>query len=218
MTCDAFDAVSAELAAGTLTGPERAAALAHVAGCARCGREVADLAAAADAVLLAVPPAEPPAGFETRVVDAIAGASPARRRSRSRARVVAAAVAAVAVAAAVSITAAGVVARRHSPATPSVRAAAMLAGDGRRVGYAYATPGHPDRLVVQIRGLTEPDSDYEVVVVSTTGAVTTLGRVQVRGGAALADLASPAPLVSVAKVRLVDTTGDYECEGTFASV
>jgi hypothetical protein len=58
-----------ELALGIADGDERAAVLAHLGRCPACRHELDALAATADAVLLAGPVIEPPAGFETAVLD-----------------------------------------------------------------------------------------------------------------------------------------------------
>ncbi|HUZ21632.1 MAG TPA: zf-HC2 domain-containing protein [Acidimicrobiales bacterium] len=72
--CGRFADDLAELALGTLTGRERAELLGHLEGCPRCTEEVEGLSAAADSLLLAVPEAEPPVGFEVRVLDRLAAA------------------------------------------------------------------------------------------------------------------------------------------------
>jgi hypothetical protein len=53
-----------------------------MAECARCRAVVADLASAADSVLLLAPTIEPPPGFESRVLARAAASpvAPARRR------------------------------------------------------------------------------------------------------------------------------------------
>lgn len=58
-----------ELALGVLTGRDRARVLSHVASCPRCAQELEDLARAADAVVEATPEAEPPVGFEVRLLE-----------------------------------------------------------------------------------------------------------------------------------------------------
>ncbi len=78
--CREADEVLVELALGQVGGEPRAQALAHVDGCARCTAELGSLAAVADELLALVPPAEPPAGFESRVlarVGAVGEAAPA---------------------------------------------------------------------------------------------------------------------------------------------
>ena len=69
---DSFAAHLAELALGTLSGRERAAMLEHVELCSRCQAELRDLARVADLSLEAAPRAEPPAGFDERVLARLA--------------------------------------------------------------------------------------------------------------------------------------------------
>lgn len=72
LTCDSFDHISAELALGLADAHERAGALAHLERCALCRAEIRQLSDVADALAAMAPPAEPPAGFESRVLDALA--------------------------------------------------------------------------------------------------------------------------------------------------
>jgi hypothetical protein len=68
MSCAQLHEVAAELALGVLTGRERAAALAHLDYCEDCREEVQQLMETSGQLLGLLPPAEPPAGFETRVL------------------------------------------------------------------------------------------------------------------------------------------------------
>jgi len=77
MTCAELADVATELALGVLTGRERAAALAHLDTCDGCREEVRQLMATSDQLLALLPPAEPPAGFETRVLDRLGLSGPA---------------------------------------------------------------------------------------------------------------------------------------------
>ena len=79
MTCAELADVAAELALGVLTGRERAAAVAHLDTCEDCREEVRLLMGAGEQLLELLPPAEPPAGFETRVLDRLGLAAPAPR-------------------------------------------------------------------------------------------------------------------------------------------
>jgi anti-sigma factor RsiW len=87
MTCAELADVAAELALGVLTGRERAAALAHLDTCDACREEVRQLMATGEQLLELLPPAEPPAGFETRVLDRLGlpvpagGSAPAKGRA-----------------------------------------------------------------------------------------------------------------------------------------
>ena len=76
MSCDEFAEVAAELALGVLTGRERARALAHLDGCESCREQVRELTMAQDELLALLPSQEPPAGFESRVLDRLGLAAP----------------------------------------------------------------------------------------------------------------------------------------------
>ena len=69
MTCAELADVAAELALGVLTGRERAMAVAHLDTCNTCREDVRQLMATGEQLLELLPPAEPPAGFETRVLE-----------------------------------------------------------------------------------------------------------------------------------------------------
>lgn len=79
MSCDEFAEVAAELALGVLTGRERARALAHLDGCESCREQVRELTMAGDELLALLPAAEPPAGFESRVLDRLGLATPGQQ-------------------------------------------------------------------------------------------------------------------------------------------
>lgn len=68
-----------ELACGLLAGAARTEALAHLRRCGSCQDAVSGLALTADRLVDLVPERHPPAGFEHRVLTAIASASKARR-------------------------------------------------------------------------------------------------------------------------------------------
>src|SRR4051794_24705008 len=103
MSCERTRALSAELALGIADGADRAEALRHLAECADCRRELDQLTAVADELLLLAPAVEPPAGFESRVLAAMhPPPTAAAPRRVQRLRRVLAPVAAAAVAAAVA--------------------------------------------------------------------------------------------------------------------
>lgn len=62
-----------ELAAGVLDGRERAELLDHVDACAGCSLELEELTLVADRLVDLAPEADPPLGFETRVVEHMQG-------------------------------------------------------------------------------------------------------------------------------------------------
>ena len=67
--CAAVSEALVDLALGVLAGEERTAAVAHLEGCPRCSRWVAELSAASNELLHLAPAAEPPIGFEARVFE-----------------------------------------------------------------------------------------------------------------------------------------------------
>jgi hypothetical protein len=69
MSCAGLAEVATELALGVLTGRERAQAVAHLDRCDACREDVRQLMATSEALLTLLPSREPPAGFETRVLD-----------------------------------------------------------------------------------------------------------------------------------------------------
>jgi hypothetical protein len=82
MTCAELADVAAELALGVLTGRERAAAIAHLDKCDECREYVRQLMATGEQLLELLPTAEPPAGFETRVLERIGLLAPAREETQ----------------------------------------------------------------------------------------------------------------------------------------
>jgi hypothetical protein len=71
MNCEELHELAPEIALGTVDGEERAEALRHLATCAECRRLVDQLAEVADELLMRAPVQEPPAGFESRVIETL---------------------------------------------------------------------------------------------------------------------------------------------------
>src|SRR5215469_4018705 len=86
MSCAEFYDSAAELALGVLTGRERAEALAHLDRCEACREHVRQLTVTGEQMLSLLPTAEPPAGFETRVMDRLGLTTPAPQPVRHRRR------------------------------------------------------------------------------------------------------------------------------------
>jgi hypothetical protein len=105
MNCEELRDLAPEIALGTIDGGERAEALRHLATCAECRRLVDQLSEVADELMIVAPVEDPPAGFESRVIEALGLQRPRRRRPGRRLlvrlgpAVVAAAVSAIALAA-----------------------------------------------------------------------------------------------------------------------
>ncbi len=98
MTCLAVRELLAEHALGVLDGHNASAVERHLAWCAACRREEADLRGAASTVGFALPAAEPDPELETRVVAALREVSTPRARPSARGRLAVASVVAAMVA------------------------------------------------------------------------------------------------------------------------
>jgi hypothetical protein len=83
MTCAELADVAAELALGVLTGRERAMAVAHLSDCDGCREDVRQLMATGEQLLQLLPPAEPPAGFETRVLERLGLPAPTEEKTEA---------------------------------------------------------------------------------------------------------------------------------------
>jgi hypothetical protein len=84
MRCEELRELAPEIALGIADGRERAEALRHVSSCRDCRRLVEELSQVADEVLVLAPAEEPPAGFESRVVEAMGLQAASSRRRRPR--------------------------------------------------------------------------------------------------------------------------------------
>ena len=84
MSCEQIRDLAPEIALGIADGEERAEALRHLSTCGECRRVVEQLSQIADELLVLAPVQEPPAGFESRVVEAMGlqGDAPRRRSAR----------------------------------------------------------------------------------------------------------------------------------------
>jgi hypothetical protein len=71
LTCRQCREIAAELALNVLPGRERVGVLAHLDRCAGCRDMVSALTATADRLVELLPGAEPPVGFEQRVMAAL---------------------------------------------------------------------------------------------------------------------------------------------------
>ncbi len=83
MTCAELADVAAELALGVLTGRERAVAIAHLDTCDACREDVRQMMGTAERLRGLLPQAEPPAGFETRVLQRLGLPAPADRNDQN---------------------------------------------------------------------------------------------------------------------------------------
>jgi hypothetical protein len=195
MTCADVAELFDELALDALPGDLRARALGHLAGCTSCRTAVEELSATADALLLAAPAVEPPAGFDLRVQRGIHRRQ-AHRHLRRRPRTT---VAALAAAAAVVVALAGggsliAGSRAQQPGLQAdsvlagkdhdLRTAKLLAADGRQLGDVSVYAGSPAWFFMRVDGVdrTAPTETYRCVLDVVGGPSVALGNLSVSHG------------------------------------
>ncbi|MEA2685243.1 MAG: hypothetical protein QOE93_438 [Actinomycetota bacterium] len=185
VVCRESDEWGAELALGLLSGPERAAALSHLARCPRCRESVDELAQVGDRLLLLAPEAEPPAGFESRVLAAVASADtrpplPAHRGRGPRFGLVAALVAAAALAGGLVATTLGT-----PPAVDEagvIRTGLAVSQSGRVSCRVVVTGDRPATVLVSLDGYPGADADVRVEMETVGGAPVALAPLHVAAG------------------------------------
>jgi hypothetical protein len=214
-SCAQLRDVAPELALGILGGAERAEAIIHVNGCARCQALVNELAEAADALPLLAPELEPPVGFEQRVLS-----SGRARRRRSVRRLVSAVAVAAAAAAILSITVVRVVESGNDGARPSATgpstpakpmAVKMVSASNLPAGWAYVTNKHSVAIALDY-GLKS--GSYKVAVQPPAGSTVTIGTMTVDNHHGSWTGTSQVALRVGSTISLVDADGTPSCHGT----
>jgi hypothetical protein len=193
MSCAEFYDSAAELALGVLTGRERAESLAHLDHCEACREHVRQLTMTGEQMLGLLPTAEPPAGFETRVMDRLGLTAPApqplhRRRRRpawghefSPRRVLAAAAVVVALLGA-ALGGWGLHAATAPTASASLTSATLVAArDHDHVGQVFVFNGQPRWMYMSV----DLESGNDTVIcqlVGKDGHITTVGSFRLADG------------------------------------
>jgi hypothetical protein len=209
MRCEGVSELAPELALGIAAGEERARALDHVAGCAACRQEVGELSEVADELLMLAPVQEPPAGFESRVLDRI-GARP-RRRARRLALRLAAPVAAALATAAVLFAAFDDdrdLANRYRDTLAEAdgryfQAGRLEAPGGVDAGVVFGYQGRPSWVMVVVDP-RHRDARYAGELVTRSGRRIALPGFRLDPATGSWGRAIPMQLYDVAAVRLVD--------------
>jgi hypothetical protein len=227
MSCAEFSDSAAELALGVLTGRERAEALAHLDHCEACREHVRQLTMTGEQMLGLLPTAEPPAGFETRVMDRLGLTVPApqplrRRRPRpvwghAPRRVLAAA--AVVVAVLVAALGGWGLHAATTPAASSALSSATLvaASDHGNVGQVFVFNGDKPWMYMSV----DVESGNETVIcqlVSADGHVTTVGSFRLADGYGAWGSPAWTGHGAPAGARLVTSNGTVLATGTFSAV
>jgi hypothetical protein len=226
MSCAEFHDSAAELALGVLTGRERAEALAHLDHCEACREHVRQLTMTGEQMLGLLPTAEPPAGFETRVMDrlglTVPAPQPLRHRRRrptwghgfSPRRVLAAAAVVVGLLGA-AVGGWGLHALTAPTASATLTSATLVAArDHDQVGQVFVFNGQPRWMYMSV-DLEAGDDTVICQLVGADGHITTVGSFRLADG--YGSWGSPAWTGDGAPVgaRLVTANGTVLASGTF---
>lgn len=152
LDCTQVHDAAAEYALGILPAHERSGVARHLLGCEACRTEVQELTEVGLDLLGLVPDAEPPLGFERRVLARVQ-----RPRRRAVKTWVASGVAAAAAAAAVLVSV------LHGSSPHADHLLAKLVSDGRPIGSVYSE-GHPVWLEMKVNdpGMSGPVTCYVI--------------------------------------------------------
>lgn len=227
MGCDQVRELAPELALGIVEGQERDAALRHLSGCAQCRQVLSELSAVGDQVLLRAAEQEPPVGFESRVLAAVA--EPPRRgrlQSLPRRRRWLAVAAAVVLAASLgggSVFVATASDRRLADSYQAVLsqgqgaffAAAPLQGAQGRVGTVFGYQGQPSWVMVALQPSVRESGRFQVQVVTRGGRYLPLGDAVLGGARGAWGGQLPVDLSAVHELRFVGSDGRTAFAATF---
>jgi anti-sigma-K factor RskA len=238
MGCAEFADAAAELALGVLTGRERAQALAHLDQCEACRENVRQLTVTGEELVGLLPAIEPPAGFETRVMERLGlgipapAPVPARRVSLARRfglkladwtgrgggvsyprRMLAAAAAAAAVIVA-GLGGWGLHAATSSPAASPLSSAAFLTASHQTAGKVYFYDGDHRWLYMSV-DIGSGNGTVICQVEGPDGHLTTVGSFRLAGGYGYWGSPDPVADGPLTGARLVTNTGTVLATATF---
>jgi hypothetical protein len=208
-TCLEIRELLPEVAAGVADGNARALALAHSVRCADCRRELDEITAVMDALVLLAPEREPLAGFESAVLTALAPAPLQRRPGRAVALAVAAAILVAAVSGGLVWRQTGddrQLARQYRDTLAVAGGRYLTAADvktvgGHPAGHVFAYQGEPSWVFVSIDAA--PSSGrYWVQLITTDQRTINIGYCNVTAGKGSWGATVPVAIHDIGRIQL----------------
>ena len=202
----------AELALGVSAGEERGSALAHLAACHACRRDLEAMSEIGDDLLLLAPPSEPPSGFEGRVIERLEVAA-GRKRRRPVLRRLAAGLAAALLGATSALGVAHLATREQREFSALYARALDMAGGsyfgalplrdagGRSAGHVFGYAGEPSWVFVVVDA-PPASGPHDVRMVTEDGGVVELGTIELHEGQGTLGAALPGRLREMAVLRV----------------
>ena len=235
MGCEQVRELAPEVALGISTGEEREAVLRHLAGCPACRQLVSELSSVSDDLLLLAPSEDPPPGFRSRVLDAIAPPAKPRRLHAFRpsaftgGRRWAAVAAAVVLAAALSGGSVFAVTSNDRQLARNYRAvlsegqgtafaAAALQGPRGRAGTVFGYQGKPSWMVVTVQPSTPDSGPLWVEARTRDGRYLALGTAVLGGGNRAWGGQVPVDIAQVQALRFLRADGQTAFSAAFNGV
>jgi hypothetical protein len=215
-TCAEVHEVVEELALGTISGPQRAQAIAHLDSCARCRDMVDALTTVTDSLLLLGPDEPPPLGFEARVATAMSPAATDRPPTRGWRRL--AMIGAVAAALSLGGLVGHLLTSTSTGGSEGARVALAAADGGRATCRAVVIPGSPAHLLVTVDEPGDADGDSGDYVVETApsgpGPTQTVGTLRLVDGHGVLSTSIAGPADDIRSVRVFQA-GQLRYEARF---
>jgi len=217
LTCAEVRDRAPELALDVLAGTERSEVLEHLDGCARCRAEVGELSEVADLLPKLAPEAEPPAGFDARILSMMRGDRRRRLLRRGATALTAAAAAAI-----LSIVIVRVVDADRAPeraeATAPLRTVAMVGPEGLPVGQVAVSGSGTAQVAVTVTvDYSVPDGTYSLEVQADPAAPRPIGTIVVRGGRGAWKGSGPVPRTR-STLAMTDAAGTVVCQAVVPPV
>ena len=224
MDCAHLADAAPELALGILPGDERAEAVAHLDECAHCQQLVGTYNVLTDRLLLLAPRAEPPPGFESRVVATMTAGQgtpapiPLRPPHPTARRRIPGAVLAVAACVVALLLTLGVVGPSSSP---SVAAADMRTSQGDLVGQIFVHDGPPAKVFMDLPGWNGAVGPYAgsasgySLLISRERGPALLVPVTMSDNSTWAATVDGVDANEITSAALLDGAGQVWCSGTF---